>query len=112
MIRRPPRSPLFPYTTLFGSDDAALMDERRVERQGDHAAAAGPRLAVDGEVRDNREAEPRPDQLLDRLGIAELHHGSGRDTGAMEPVLDHPMHGPAALEEDQRMQRQLGGGDA
>src|SRR5687768_17905536 len=23
MIRRPPRSPLFPYTTLFRSDDAA-----------------------------------------------------------------------------------------
>src|SRR2546422_7294737 len=27
MIRRPPRSTLFPYTTLFRSLDAALLDE-------------------------------------------------------------------------------------
>src|SRR3712207_7395729 len=26
MIRRPPRSTLFPYTTLFRSDDAAVLD--------------------------------------------------------------------------------------
>src|SRR2546428_8205046 len=31
MIRRPPRSTLFPYTTLFRSDDVALP--RRLERQ-------------------------------------------------------------------------------
>src|SRR5688572_31936256 len=29
MIRRPPRSTLFPYTTLFRSDCAAMMDEVR-----------------------------------------------------------------------------------
>src|SRR5690242_21471374 len=28
MIRRPPRSTLFPYTTLFRSDDAAALIER------------------------------------------------------------------------------------
>src|SRR5256885_11953762 len=28
MIRRPPRSTLFPYTTLFRSDDAPSDDER------------------------------------------------------------------------------------
>src|SRR2546427_9306719 len=27
MIRRPPRSTLFPYTTLFRSDDAGLLEE-------------------------------------------------------------------------------------
>src|SRR3712207_7240679 len=44
MIRRPPRSTLFPYTTLFRSDDAAGVTDERVERQdcgpllrGDHA---------------------------------------------------------------------------
>src|SRR3712207_6444964 len=29
MIRRPPRSTLFPYTTLFRSDPETFMDERR-----------------------------------------------------------------------------------
>src|SRR5437879_12423734 len=28
IIRRPPRSPLFPYTTLFRSPDSAAQDER------------------------------------------------------------------------------------
>src|SRR3712207_6921933 len=32
MIRRPPRSTLFPYTTLFRSDRAALMPEDRARR--------------------------------------------------------------------------------
>src|SRR3712207_8780885 len=33
MIRRPPRSTLFPYTTLFRSDAARLAGARRVERE-------------------------------------------------------------------------------
>src|SRR2546430_3860205 len=36
MIRRPPRSTLFPYTTLFRSELAAL--ERRQARIGDHVS--------------------------------------------------------------------------
>src|SRR3989441_3760734 len=32
MIRRPPRSTLFPYTTLFRSADHAVRDPRRVRR--------------------------------------------------------------------------------
>src|SRR3712207_8961382 len=47
MIRRPPRSTLFPYTTLFRSagvvvqlrdDDAAGLRGRGQRRNGDHAA--------------------------------------------------------------------------
>src|SRR3712207_8759117 len=46
MIRRPPRSTLFPYTTLFRSVDAQLV------RTVDVAAARRPRVEVDdGEVR-------------------------------------------------------------
>src|SRR2546422_2236319 len=37
MIRRPPRSTLFPYTTLFRSEGAPLLDE---------AARPAPRLLV------------------------------------------------------------------
>src|SRR3712207_9332464 len=42
MIRRPPRSTLFPYTTLFRSPAAA-------ETEGG-SAVGGPRLATDGVV--------------------------------------------------------------
>src|SRR2546430_11243084 len=31
MIRRPPRSTLFPYTTLFRSDAELVIDDRRVD---------------------------------------------------------------------------------
>src|SRR3712207_8821567 len=50
MIRRPPRSTLFPYTTLFRSELSCLLDRRRrrhalVERlvppDHGHAGAAG-----------------------------------------------------------------------
>src|SRR2546427_7206289 len=40
MIRRPPRSTLFPYTTLFRSGEAALDDDR-AELVGLAAAGAG-----------------------------------------------------------------------
>src|SRR2546430_11340987 len=46
MIRRPPRSTLFPYTTLFRSEhgrDDALDDERRVPSPDGDAPLAGSR---------------------------------------------------------------------
>src|SRR2546422_3645175 len=36
MIRRPPRSTLFPYTTLFRSDDVAHVGEQADEHQRQH----------------------------------------------------------------------------
>src|SRR5256885_9815362 len=36
MIRRPPRSTLFPYTTLFRSDNAALENRRMQQQRGLH----------------------------------------------------------------------------
>src|SRR2546426_8340978 len=33
MIRRPPRSTLFPYTTLFRSQDLTAQHPRRIDRQ-------------------------------------------------------------------------------
>src|SRR3712207_8489442 len=38
MIRRPPRSTLFPYTTLFRSSYMEAPDGALVEYAGDHAA--------------------------------------------------------------------------
>src|SRR3712207_9232529 len=64
MIRRPPRSTLFPYTTLFRSRAGAVGDpgaaeeaggargdrriQRAVERAGGGAGAAGVRVREDG----------------------------------------------------------------
>src|SRR3712207_8391888 len=53
MIRRPPRSTLFPYTTLFRSGLQGVADDRVVDLLGRHAhgferAARGRRAEVDG----------------------------------------------------------------
>src|SRR2546422_6963481 len=50
MIRRPPRSTLFPYTTLF--------------RSGDHVD-----LSLSGEFRDGRAGDERRRPFLDRAGF-------------------------------------------
>src|SRR2546426_1681748 len=53
MIRRPPRSPLFPYTTLFRSDDSRSTDRRDTARGG----IAGPQaecVAARGRRRDRK----------------------------------------------------------
>src|SRR2546430_9674737 len=46
MIRRPPRSTLFPYTTLFRSVDGAVVDERSARMTDEQQAVemAGPQL--------------------------------------------------------------------
>src|SRR5689334_23891114 len=43
MLRRPPRSTLFPYTTLFRSQDASHLYE--VERRARHAERPGFRIS-------------------------------------------------------------------
>src|SRR3712207_7404484 len=76
MIRRPPRSTLFPYTTLFRSDRApgtqggsrrTRHDLRPRSRENDHPAhrAAGPWMA--GERGDELGAGIRADRKSTRL---------------------------------------------
>src|SRR2546430_1760590 len=48
MIRRPPRSTLFPYTTLFRSDRRAPVEARAARRPGDRAHEARRRLGTEG----------------------------------------------------------------
>src|ERR1051325_7628892 len=50
MIRRPPRSTLFPYTTLFRSLDEYLSSIREIERQMEKAA------------KDNTQIDPKMDK--------------------------------------------------
>src|SRR2546422_11273281 len=49
MIRRPPRSTLFPYTTLFRSPDPVVGDVRSYEHDvlGSGAGGAGLRAAIE-----------------------------------------------------------------
>src|SRR3712207_8678334 len=44
MIRRPPRSTLFPYTTLFRSEVDVLEDAERLALAGDRHAGQDPAL--------------------------------------------------------------------
>src|SRR5256885_12614862 len=48
MIRRPPRSTLFPYTTLFRSQEVRSAGDQRARRQGDRDQAEKPRCQGDG----------------------------------------------------------------
>src|SRR2546430_10294776 len=47
MIRRPPRSTLFPYTTLFRSERRAPVEARAARRPGDRAHEARRRLGIE-----------------------------------------------------------------
>src|SRR2546429_5333459 len=60
MIRRPPRSTLFPYTTLFRSRQALVM---RVLGLGRH---------VDAELRDHADSEARHDLARSEEHTSEL----------------------------------------
>src|SRR5256885_9064179 len=69
MIRRPPRSTLFPYTTLFRSWELDLADEERWQR----VRALLPMLLDDPELRElaggwaeTRAADGKHTNLLDR----------------------------------------------
>src|SRR5260370_13603459 len=67
MIRRPPRSTLFPYTTLFRSDradDAAREQERR-DDTADHDGQG----EVDIDVRYRRRSEEHTSELQSHLNL-------------------------------------------
>src|SRR3712207_8785815 len=46
MIRRPPRSTLFPYTTLFRSPEPGVPEEDHVLREGTLEVVVGHRVAA------------------------------------------------------------------
>src|SRR3712207_9176206 len=76
MIRRPPRSTLFPYTTLFRSEDGEAGDrgavvvpgvDVAVHRGGDHLE---PAVVVAVEVREHRRSD---EAVLGAVGPALPH---------------------------------------
>src|SRR5256886_11069259 len=54
MIRRPPRSTLFPYTTLFRSDPESDASERGGEEHHGLGRRPGPVVDVDGGLDDQQ----------------------------------------------------------
>src|SRR5687768_17694800 len=71
MIRRPPRSTLFPYTTLFRSHAGARVPARRPQRRR-HRRHGGGAVIPDEEVERVREAarsEEHTSELQSRLHL-------------------------------------------
>src|SRR3712207_6976299 len=69
MIRRPPRSTLFPYTTLFRSSAPSVAIERRMERIA-RAMGLGGAAAVTRAIRDMNARLGLPAGLRE-LGVSE-----------------------------------------
>src|SRR5687768_18181829 len=69
MIRRPPRSTLFPYTTLFRSRDGRRRDARRRPSRavGGAAACRSPRGGEHGSRRDASRAASRSEEHTSEL---------------------------------------------
>src|SRR3989475_1489258 len=104
MIRRPPRSTLFPYTTLFRSrrspSDHALLHPRRVRR----VAAAGGRDGL----------SPRGGGPAGALELPRVGAGRARDGVRLTPTAlrmatatAQPAKDEALLELQRRMLRQM-----
>src|SRR2546430_13401513 len=90
MIRRPPRSTLFPYTTLFRSPSShRRYAEWTIERIGREAAAIGPSTAKLAEL--ILECRPHPEQGYRAcLGILRMarQYGAERLEAACDRGLD------------------------
>src|SRR2546427_7534605 len=91
MIRRPPRSTLFPYTTLFRSRATrracavAARSPRRLRPHGVRGRARPPQRGREvGELAEERPGVARIDELLDPEGLG----GPERRAQLREAVLD------------------------
>src|SRR2546422_1914177 len=72
MIRRPPRSTLFPYTTLFRSKHLPGIGQKTAQRLAFHLLRAAPEdaLALAEAIRDARErSEEHTSELQSRLHL-------------------------------------------
>src|SRR2546422_513299 len=92
MIRRPPRSTLFPYTTLFRSDAVAEIDRRAPRGRGGFRRARAA-VAVRGRGRGDLHDLPAAAQRLADRGHRRSWHPPG---GARRGEVDHetPRHSP------------------
>src|SRR2546426_8467159 len=98
MIRRPPRSTLFPYTTLFRSTVAAVLGDRRrgAGAERDRARRGGREV---GGLEAQRVAPHRPAQRepAEARRAAPGGRGGGIGQRAARTARHHGCHGDAAL---------------
>src|SRR2546423_8531718 len=86
MIRRPPRSTLFPYTTLFRSD-AATEREPSDARGRDHAAGHGEPVLVRRGVHLCPRASPAdPNRPRPRIDRDRAHQRSEEHTSELQSL--------------------------
>src|SRR2546427_12878816 len=82
MIRRPPRSTLFPYTTLFRSSD---LDAKRVVRNIESALMAQLGMRIDHrKISVAQTADVRPIEALQREAIDERAKRRGGGVQGLE----------------------------
>src|SRR3989441_9896487 len=92
MIRRPPRSTLFPYTTLFRSPTRAGLDERR------RAHLDGPLPAVHRDVGTDLGGDERDGGLRSEERFLDAQAGRGAGLGRPPRRAEEPCDGgPPAL---------------
>src|SRR5258708_7171298 len=101
MIRRPPRSTLFPYTTLFRSRLADRADQRARENQNRQLPALGGRR--DGETvsggqqiiapaENNRARGHQPGSQSTQIGADDDRHSEDDERRSFEPRADERPH--------------------
>src|SRR2546428_6371073 len=87
MIRRPPRSTLFPYTTLFRSDDVDLRHRpgvpASVEQEGGDVVLRTAALLLDGGDRKST----RLNSSHDQISYAVFCLKKKKKTNALDPAL-------------------------
>src|SRR3712207_9095865 len=98
MIRRPPRSTLFPYATLFRSGAGRDQRDLREARAGVYAEGAHGVLVAVGDV--EARARPVEDHLLAvEAGLELADDGVGRgvyDAGEVGVLVEHDDEGEGA----------------
>src|SRR2546422_10617872 len=86
MIRRPPRSTLFPYTTLFRSEGCGMCNTTATPRRRRGASGSRQRLA-------SRRPTPLPAGVSAphlHLAPPDVHPGDGRPLVHVGPEVDVP----------------------
>src|SRR3989441_9603835 len=82
MIRRPPRSTLFPYTTLFRSRDVGERQRGRQSERDPHARRSAPTDRFGGTFRDHAAADDDDEPVGKMLGL--IHVVGGQEHGPAE----------------------------
>src|SRR2546428_7409690 len=88
MIRQPPKSTLFPYTTLFRSVDGDLL--RRLERERRDVGRQGPRLGLGDLDHDQqrRHAAARAERRKPAEGLRMARRRSEEHTSELQSRSD------------------------